>query len=227
MEATCNRCDQGVPSESCYCPTCGLPQVVYSSEDGTGAAPAERWRGAVEVASSVEWKPALRAALILAVPAGLFRCGQSPVALLSLFWMAAAAAWAVTLYMRNRRPGWITIGAGARIGLVTGLLAGWFAFAVSGVALYVMRFVFGHGKDFDEPWQAVVAQTSQQWQSMSPDAQTAATLKWFAGWLLSAEGRAGSVLGGLMLLEVALLVFAAAGGAIGARIMARSRRPEA
>ncbi len=89
------------------------------------------------------------------------------------------------------------------------------------------RGVFGHGKDFDEPWQAVVAQTSQQWQSMSPDAQTAATLKWFAGWLLSAEGRAGSVLGGLMLLEVALLVFAAAGGAIGARIMARSRRPEA
>src|ERR1700738_966333 len=219
MEATCNRCHQVVPAESCYCPTCGLPQLVYSSDDGAGAAaPAERWTGAVEDASTVEWKPALRAAMMLAVPAGLLSCGQSPVALLSLFWMAAAAAWAVTLYMRKRRPGWITMGAGARIGLVTGLLAGWLAFAASGVALYAMRFAFGHGKDFDEPWQALVAQMSQQWQQMSPDAQTAATLKWFAGWLLSAEGRAGSMLGGLMLLEVALLVFAAAGGAIGARL---------
>jgi hypothetical protein len=67
---------------------------------------------------------------------------------------------------------------------------------------------------------------AQQWQSMSPDAQTAATLKSFAAWLLSPEGRAGSVLGGMLLLEVALLVFAAAGGAIGARLTARSRRPE-
>src|SRR5260370_42611427 len=99
MEATCNRCHQGVPSESCYCPTCGLPQLVYSSEDGTGAAPAERWTGAVEDASSVEWKPALRAALILAVPAGLLSCGASPGALLSVFWRAAAAAWAVRVYI--------------------------------------------------------------------------------------------------------------------------------
>lgn len=226
METTCNRCHQGVPAESCYCPTCGLPQLVYSSEEGTGAAAAERWTGAVQDAGTVEWKPALRAAMLLAVPAGLLSCGQSPVALLSLFWMAAAAAWAVTLYMRKRRPGWITMGAGARIGLVTGLLAGWFAFAASGVALYAMRFLFGQGKDFDEPWQALVAQMAQQWQSMSPDAQTAATLKGFAGWLLSAEGRAGSMLGGLMLLEVMLLAFAAAGGALGARIMTRSRRQE-
>jgi hypothetical protein len=227
MEATCNRCHQTVPVESCYCPTCGLPQLVYSSEDGSATTTAERWTGAVQDASTVEWKPALRAAMLLAVPAGLLSCGESPVALLSLFWTAAAAAWAVTLYMRKRRPGWITMGAGARIGLVTGLMAGWLALAASGVALYAMRFLFGHGKDFDEPWQALVAQMAQQWQSMSPDAQTAATLKWFAGWLLSPEGRAGSVLGGMMLLELALLVFAAAGGAIGARLMARSRRPEA
>ena len=227
MEATCNRCHQSVPEDSCYCPTCGLPQIVYSSEEAPGTATAERWTEAVQDASVVEWKPALRAAMILAVPAGLLSCGQSPVALLSLFWMAAAAAWAVRLYMRKRRPGWITMGAGARIGLVTGLLAGWLSFAASGAALYAMRFLFGHGRDFDGPWQELVGQMSQQWQSMSPDAQTAATLKWFAGWLLSSEGRAGSVLGGLLILETALLVFAAAGGAIGARLTARSRQPEA
>jgi hypothetical protein len=227
MEVTCNRCHQGIPADSCYCPTCGLPQLVYSSEDGSGPVQADLWTGALHDAGTVEWKPALRVAMLLAVPAGLLSCGQSPVALLSLFWMAAAAAWAVTLYARKQKPAWVTMGAGARIGLVTGLLAGWFAFAASGAALFVMRFVFGKGKEFDEPWQALVAQMAQQWQQMSPDAQTAASLKSLAGWLLSAEGRAGSVLGGLMLLEFALLLFATAGGAIGARLMARSRRPEA
>ena len=227
METTCNRCHQSLPEDSCYCPTCGLPQIVYSSEDGAAPAQADRWTGALQDAGTVEWKPALRVALLLAVPAGLLSCGQSPVALLSLFWMAAAAAWAVTLYVRKQKPAWVTMGAGARIGLVTGLLAGWFAFAASGLALYLMRFLFGRGKDFDDPWQTLVGQMSQQWQQMSPDAQTASSLKSFAGWLLSAEGRAGSVLGGLLLLETALLVFAAAGGAIGARLMARTRRPEA
>jgi len=227
MEAACNRCHQSVPADSCFCPACGLPQLVYSSEDGSAApAAAERWAGAVHDAATVEWKPALRVAMLLAVPAGLLSCGQSPVWPLSLLWMAAAAAWAVTLYARRQRPGWVTTGAGARIGLVTGFLAGWLAFVASGASLYAMRFLFRQGKEFDEPWQALVGQMAQQWQSMSPDPQTAATFKRLATWLLSPEGRAGSVLGGLLLLEVALVGFAAAGGAIGARLMAR-RRPQA
>lgn len=227
MEAACNRCHQSVPPESCYCPACGLPQLVFSNDDGSGVTQADRWTEAVRDASSVEWRLALRSAMLLAVPAGLLSSGQSPVALLSLFWMAAAAAWAVTLYVRRQQSAWITIGAGARIGLVTGLLAGWFAFAFSAASLFLMRFLFAQGKSFDEPWQALVAQMSEQWQSMSRDPQTSATLKAFAVWLLSPEGRAGSVLGGLLLLEAALLVFAAAGGAIGARLTARARRPEA
>jgi hypothetical protein len=224
MEATCNRCHQSVPADSCFCPTCGLPQLVYESDEAASAT-AERWTGTVHDAATVEWKPALRVAMLLAVPTGLLSCGQSPVWPLSLLWMAAASAWAVTLYARRQRPGWVTMGAGARIGLVTGLLAGWFAFAASGAALYAMRF-FGAGKEFDDPWQAVVAQASQQWQSMSPDAQTAAAFKSITRWLLTPEGRAGSVLGLLTVMEMALLLFAVAGGAIGARLMAR-RRPQA
>ena len=49
----------------------------------------------------VEWKPALRAALILAVPAGLLSSGLSPLSFFGLLWMAAAAAWAVMLYVRQ------------------------------------------------------------------------------------------------------------------------------
>ena len=124
MEITCIRCHQTVEADSCYCPTCGLPQLVYSTEGEGGQAQPERWTEAVRDASSVDWKPALRAAMLLAIPAGLLSCGISPVSILGLFWMSAAAAWAVTIYVRGQRPAWITMGAGARIGLVTGLLAG-------------------------------------------------------------------------------------------------------
>jgi len=225
MEVTCTRCHQTVPDASCYCPTCGLPQLVYSTEDGEEAVPAERWNDAVRDASQVEWRPALRVAMLLAIPAGLLSCGFSPVGLLGLFWMAAASAWAVSLYVRRQKPAWITMGAGARIGLVTGLIAGWLAFGATGVALYCMRFVMHEGKAFDDMWTGMVNQNvNQQMQTMSADAQA---LGAFRSLLLSAEGRAGLLLTGMLVLEIALLVFAAAGGALGARMMARSRRPQA
>jgi hypothetical protein len=227
MEITCNRCHRLVPDQSCYCPACGLPQLVYASEEGEGSGPAQadRWTEAVRDASQVEWKPALQAALMLAVPAGLLSCLFSPVALLGLFWIAGAAAWAVSLYVRRQRPAWITMGAGARIGLVTGLIAGWLAFGATGITWYGMRFFLHATKPFDDMWAAAVNQNfNPQLQATAENVQMAESLR---GLALSPEGRAGFMLSGMLILEVALLVFAAAGGAIGARMMARSRRPEA
>src|SRR5258708_20999818 len=143
MEVTCTRCHQAVPVDSCYCPTCGLPQIVYSSEDGSVPAPGDSSTGTLRDASAVEWKPALRSVILLAMPAGLLSCGQLPSAFFSFFWVAIASAWAVPLYVRHQTPAWITTGAGARIGLVTGLLAGWVAFAAPGAAFDSVGFFFG------------------------------------------------------------------------------------
>jgi hypothetical protein len=226
MEITCNRCHQAIPEESCYCPTCGLPQFVYPTADGEGTAPAERWNEAVRDASEVEWRPALRAALLLAIPAGL-ACGFLPVGtgILAFVWVAGAAAWAVNLYVRKQKAPWITLGAGARIGLVTGLIAGWCAFLATGAAFYFTRFVLHDSKSFDDLWTAAVNQNfSAQVQTLNADAQAMTMLR---NLFLSPEGKAGVMLLGMLMLEVALLVFAAAGGALGARMMAGSRRPSA
>lgn len=222
METTCTRCHQNVPQESCFCPSCGLPQLVYTSEDASGAPQVERWNEAVRDASVVEWKPALRAAALLAVPAGLLSCGLSPVGILGFFWMAMAATWAVNMYVRRQRSAWITIGAGARIGLVTGLVGGWMSFLATGAALFAMRHFLHQGQSFDEMWQGMVNQAINQ-QVQAADAQA---LSQFKSLMLSPEGRAGVLLCGMALLEVAFLGFAAMGGALGARMMARSRRPE-
>ena len=170
------------------------------------------------------WKPALRAALILAVPAGLLCSLLSPLGILGVFLMAMAAYWAVVIYVRSQHPAWITVGAGARIGLVTGVVGSWTAAATTGATLFVTRFFFHNGKVFDDFWLDFVnQQMAQQWATMGVDTPTIALLK---AWLLSPEGRAGFMLGGILFLMSGLLLFAVGGGALGARLLARTRRPE-
>ena len=227
MEMTCSRCHQPVPADSCYCPACGLPQLVYSAE--LPSSSVERLPEAVRDASSIDWKPGMRAALMLAVPAGLLSSGISPVGALGIFWMAGAALWAVTLYIRGQRAAWITMGAGARIGLVTGLIAGWLAFGFSGTGLFVTRVVLHQGSRIDSEWREFVEkdqQLSQQWLSQMSVPTEAAQINAQKNWMLSPEGHAGFQTMGLVWDCVLLVLFACAGGALGARMLARRRRPE-
>jgi hypothetical protein len=224
MEITCTRCHQAVEADNCYCPTCGLPQLMYSAEAIPGQVLPERFTEPVMDASTVDWKRAMRVAVALAVPAGVLCSLFSPVSIFGLLWMSVAAAWAVALYLRSQRPAWITIGAGARIGLVTGLIGSWMAAAASGVTLFVMRFFLHQGKSLDDTWQTIISdQVARQWSTAGVDAQTIILYK---AWLLSPEGRAGSMLGAILLLVAALIFFAVGGGALGARFQARARRPE-
>lgn len=237
MEITCSRCHQAIPNDGLYCPSCGLPQLVYSGDEALAPVQAGVWRDALSETGAVEWRPALRFALLLALPAGLL-CGGVPVlGLLGFLWMAAAAAWAVALYSRSQRTassagqsaGWISTGAGARIGLVTGLAAGWVAFASSGVSLFIERFVFHGGKDFDDLWQTQIAHLTEQWQTIgaaSQDPKFGETAKGMIALLLSPEGKAGSMLGGTVAVEAILVVFAIAGGALGAKLLAGPKRQQ-
>ncbi len=224
MELTCSRCHQTVQEGSCYCPVCGLPQFVYSAENATGQGQPDRWSQAVRDAGSIDWRPGLRLALSVAVPAGLVCSLLSPVNVLALLVMTATSAWVVGLYMRSQRPAWITIGAGARLGLVTGILAGWTAVAASGVGLFAARYWFHSGKIFDNFWETMInQQLVQEWTSMGVDTQTIAQAK---DLMLAPQGRAAGVLCALGFLVTALLVFSVAGGALGARFLGRRRRPE-
>jgi len=224
MEATCHRCHGTVQPDDCYCPACGLPQLVYQAEDGAAPGQADRWNEAVRDANVVAWRPALRLALMLAVPAGVLCSALSPVNILGLVWMAAAAAWAVVLYVRSQQAPWITLGAGARIGLVTGIFGGWTAGAVTGMTLVVKRFLLHQGHEYDALWEETVkGPMTRLWTAVGADAHTIAVQQ---AWQLSPEGRAGAALEAVVFLACVLMFFAIAGGALGARITARSRRPE-
>jgi hypothetical protein len=232
MEITCTRCHQPVQAEAAYCPTCGLPQLVYSADAVPGQAPPERWNQPIRDASTVEWKPALRLALLLALPAGLLSSSISPLNILGLFWMSAAASWAVVLYVRGQRPAWITVGAGARIGLVTGLAACWLAFAIGGGALFVQRYIQHQSAQVDSDWRKQVDATHDFSQrmadSLGPDfaAQMKAGRAQNEASMLSPEGHATGEASNMATASAFLLFFAVAGGALGARLLARTRPPE-
>jgi hypothetical protein len=223
MELTCNRCHQTVEEGASYCPACGLPQLVFIDDDSLPGQ-SEPAGAPVRDADSIDWRYALRLILSLAIPAGILCSLLSPLGILGWLLMAAAAAWAVALYRRGRRPAWITLGAGARIGLATGVVGGWSAASATALSLYAMRFWLHEGQAFDGFWQGLVnQQMAMQSSSMSADPQAAALLKSI---LLSPEGRSGSVLFATAFLVVILVLFAMAGGALGARFLARSHRPE-
>jgi len=96
------------------------------------------------------------------------------------------------------------------------------AAAASGVSLFVMRFILHQGGSLDETWQTIVTdQVARQWSTAGIDAQTITVYK---AWLLSPEGRAGTMLSAILMLVVALIFFAVGGGALGARFQARTRR---
>src|ERR1019366_7190122 len=224
---------QTVTAEDCYCPACGMPQFQYSAEENASGQPApEPGQEPVRDAGTVAWKPALRAALLFAVPAGVLSSSASPAGVLGLLWMSAAASWAVAVYVRSQRPAWITLGAGARIGLVTGVLAAWMAFAVSGGTLFVQRFVLHQSSQMDAAWKANVAASQQFSQQLtgsmgSPDAAKAQTDQArIVGFMLSPGGHAGIEAFGFASNALFLIFFGMVGGSLGARLMARSRRPE-
>jgi len=234
MEVTCTRCHQAVQTDSCYCPACGLPQLVYPADAPPGQTSPERWDGAGRDAGCVSWKPALQAALLMAVPAGLLSSSVTPLGNLGLLWIAIAATWAVAIYMRSQRPAWITLGAGARIGLVTGLLAGWLTFGVNGCALFVQRYLLHQSSQIDGIYKTMVLdkfqeRAQQMLVGMGPSdaAQVQTQLAQIQAWMQSPEGHAGFWAFGLAFNSLFLLFFAAAGGALGARLVARAPKAEA
>jgi hypothetical protein len=240
LEATCQRCHETLRDADRYCPACGLPQLTYvaaeiavAQGDGEAASYGGDSGGLPTTSNGIAWRPAVKASLMLAVPAAVLCSGVTPLGpSLALLWMGGAAAWAVGLYFKRARPGWLTLGAGARIGLVTGLFASWLTLSFNGAALWVTRFVMHQGGQMDSAWTAEVQNSLQLSQQMVAQmgltaAQAAQSTQFSKAWMLSAEGRAGIALSTLLAGAIFLIFFAMIGGALGARLLAQPRRPSA
>jgi hypothetical protein len=154
----------------------------------------------------------------------------SPAGDFGVLLMSGTAAWAVVLYMRSQRPVWVTVRAGARVGLVCGIFAGALAFAASGCELYTERYILHQGSQIDADWKKFVdldTQLSQRitaWAGMPNSSDVQAQESQQENWMLTPEGHAGFVVGNFTFYSFLLVLFAMAGGALSARLQKRTRR---
>ncbi len=235
MNPVCIRCGESLHDTDRYCPAGGMAQLACEP-----ASPSEEPIHAVASVlplvpeTGIAWRLALSAALMLGIPAGLLCSSLSAIGQsLSILWMLAAAAWAVVLYARRARPGWITLGMGARIGFLTGLIASWLTLLVNGIALWLQRFPLHQGPQLDAEWTALVARLMDQvaeinHQMASQPGYTAADAaqitQFWTSFLTSPQGRAGFMLFAFLFAAALLLLFAILGGVLGTRLLPAARR---
>lgn len=197
------------------------------SGDGWDAAhPSVLTAGGLGSSSGIAWRPALEAAMLLAIPASVL---NSVFPSIGLFCLAAASALAVNLYARRIRAASIATGAGARIGLVTGLLANWMTLGLSGAHAWSSRFVFHHNAQMDADWTSFVDQSMQINQNFYSQigvnsAQFMQEMQLQRLSMLSADGRAGFPLFFFFISALFLVLFSVIAGAITARLLTSSNR---
>ena len=200
--------------DSPFCPHCGSPQIYLqdyeeqnngSEKSTTGAAPPPS-------PQQVEWKTAIRCALLVAGVAAALSVVSAKVQLvspISWLWTISGSMITLALYQKRRPLAWMDAGVGARIGVVVGLaLVSCLAVAMAGAGL-VARYGLHSMAGFDaELTQTLHAQVEKA-------AATAPQPPEVVRFLYSPEVRAGIMLAGFAMVSGVLLVLSTVGGALG------------
>jgi zinc-ribbon domain len=221
MEQLCHRCGTAINDVDPFCPHCGAPQLRYEAPEESGSSsnllPAQRF--SARSFDAISWRDAIHAATILSIPAGIL----SALLGFEVLWVLGGGVVAVSLYHRRtgtpptRKMGW-------RIGMLVGLFAAVVAAAFNGVALLVQRYGFHQGAVIDQRLHDVIDSVTKIYTNFlansNPDmAKSVADSMHF--WL-TPNGIAAMVLSNAAEMAVFMLLFAAVGGALGARLTAKS-----
>jgi hypothetical protein len=217
MHEYCHRCGGELSAsvgDSPFCPHCGSPQIYLqdyeeqtngAESDTTGAMPPPR-------PQQVEWKTAIRCALLVAIVAAVLSVLSARVQLVSpltWLWTVSGSMITLALYQKRKPLAWMDAGIGARIGVVVGLaLVSCLAVAMAGAGL-VARFGLHNMAEFDaELTQALHAQVEKA-AATTPEPPDVVRF------LYSPEVRAGIMLAGFAMVSGVLLVLSTVGGALG------------
>lgn len=220
MDPVCHRCGTVLnSSEELFCPHCGAPQLRYepSDEPVSPFAPSPQTSYGHSL-DTVSWKAAIVSALLVAIPVGLL----SAILDFGSLWVIGGGIATVSLYRRRvgvpptHRMGW-------RIGGLLGVLAAFVSTALYSLKLLIERYKL-HSSELDQQVHSVARQFADQVNRSDP--QTAAAMAQLAHFWLSPDGTAAIVLSSAAISAFFMVVFAAAGGAIGARVASLGNRPQ-
>ena len=226
MDLVCHRCGTALNSpDELFCPHCGAPQLRYEPADETAASPVPSQHPGSGRLDLVSWKAAIVSALIIAalvsIPIGLL----STIYDFSLLWVVGGGIAAVSLYRRrvgvppSGRMGW-------RIGGLLGILASFISMAIFSARSVIERYAL-HSNEPEAQVKLLAQQiAAAAGQANYSNPQTAAAAAYLVHFWLSPDGAAAIVLGTAATFALCMVLFAAAGGAIGARIASFGKRPQ-
>ena len=225
MDLVCHRCSATLEPEAFYCRECGAPQIRYVAEEGEAAQITPGVSVNIQAATdgigtSVSWKMAIRIAALVGTGVGIL---SALLAAGSVLWVAVGAVVAMGIYHRRRPLTLLGPRVGARVGALLGLIAATVAFAANSILLVVQRYGLHQGNEIDTQLTAIVKQAAARAATMDPQAPVVT----FTNFWLSAEGRIGLILLTMAFLSVLIILFAIAGGVLGAQIYRSSRGSKA
>jgi hypothetical protein len=224
MHEFCHRCGGELldrDGSSPFCPHCGAPQIYLLDHEQpaeltantTGAAPPPAPR-------QVEWKTAIRCALLVAAVAAVLTVIAArfeSVSPLSWLWTVSGSLITLALYQKRRPQAGMDAGIGARIGVVVGfVLVACLAIAMAAGGL-VARYLLHNMAGFDAQLTQQLHMQIQHALATNPEAKSV------QGYLYSPEFRAGMMLAGFGLISGILLVLSTVGGAVGGLLRTRHK----
>ena len=221
MDMVCHRCSATLDPEAYYCPECGAPQIRYVADEGETAQAmsgtgVDIQAGAAGASASVSWKMVIQIAIVVGTAVGVL---AAVLVAGSVLWVAVGGVVAMGIYHRRRPLTKLAPRVGARVGALLGLIAASVAFATNSVLLVVQRYGLHQGNEIDSQLTAVVKQAAARAATMDPQAPVTS----FSNFWLSPEGRIGLILLTMAFLSVLIVLFAIAGGVLGAQIYRSSR----
>jgi hypothetical protein len=218
VDTVCHRCGTAINSSELFCPHCGSPQLRYEPADDGGAAYSSSPQSSGGLnPERVIWKEAITAAVMVAIPVGVL----SSLLDFGSLWVIGGGIATVSIYRRRtgippaHRMGW-------RIGSLLGVLAAFVSTAFDSLTLIFERFLLHNGGMIDQRFHIVAQQLTDQLNHSNPEAAT--VIPGFVHFWLSPDGPAAIALMGAAGSAFSMLLFSAAGGAIGARIASLGNR---
>lgn len=188
---------------------------------GTFPQPAVRPNGDLHL---VQWRAAIVAALLVAIPVGLLSALTRTSSLFPI-----GGGFAVMAIYRQRTTAFTDGRIGWRVGGVLGAISAFFASLAWAVQLLIERFLLHQGAAIDQASQAAAQQAvdsmtkSMATQGPEPP-EMLHMLQNFMHFLLSPDGYAWSQLITVVVMSLGIILFAAAGGAIAGRLLAMRTR---
>jgi hypothetical protein len=225
MHEYCHRCGGELPASeglAPFCPHCGSPQLFLQDYEQQTGAPETDTTGSVPPPNprQVEWKTAMRCALLVAaIAAGLSLLAAriQVVSPISWLWTISGSLITLALYQRRRPLAWMDAGIGARIGVVVGFaLVVCLAVAMAAGGL-MARYALHNMAGFDADLTQMMHSQIEKAAATTPEPPEVRQF------LYSPEVRAGMMLSGFAMVSGFLLLLSTVGGAVGGLLRMRRK----